>query len=374
MNLELQTRLNLSDKIYQKSIWESALKVAKGQRLEAPLLVEIDTTAYCDFFCPECVSFDLLNKSKFSTDRLIKLAYELVELGVLAVIFVGGGEPLAHPAIGEVIRILGEANIKIGIITNGTLINRHLEVLSKYTEWVRISVDAGTSETFEIFRPHNSNKNAFNYIINNIKLLKKHNPKCIGYSYLLMSRSNEKGEIISSNFHEVFEAAVLAKEIGCDYFEIKPVFDPVTHRIIKQPLALIQSLLLQMDKLNNIISDNYKVIYPQGLVELITDEYMAKIKPYGKCHICEMRALITPHGLYICPLYRGKENMKYGDIKDKSFKDAWQSKGREQLIDSVIPSKDCLPKCSRHISNLEIYEISKGNINKNVTDDYDLFF
>lgn len=372
--IKLPVRLNLNNKIYQKSIWESVQKVASGDRLNAPLLVEIDPTANCDFSCPECVSIDLLNKCSFSKDRLIELANELVELGVLVVIFVGGGEPLLHPAIGEAIRILGEANIKIGLITNGTFINKYAEILSKYTEWVRVSIDAATAETFELFRPHNSKFNVFNRVIENIRVFKKYNPKCIGYSYLLITRTNEKGEITESNFREVYQAGVLAKEIGCNYFEIKPVFDPITHQINSQPSELIQSLQKQMNKLSAIETENFHVIYPQGLVELITGEYMAKLEPYGKCFICELRALITPHGLYICPMYRGKERMLYGDINEKSLKEVWLSQKRHKLIDSINPFNDCLPKCSRHLSNIEIFEISKGDFNCPIVEDFDLFF
>lgn len=372
--MKLPVRLNLNNKLYQKSLWESVLMVANGKSLTAPLLVEVDPTSYCDFSCPECVSLNLLNKSKFSNERLINLAHELVDLGVLAVIFVGGGEPLAHPAIGEVFKILGKANIKIGIITNGTFINKHAEVLAKYTEWVRVSIDAGTPITYEIFRPHNSKTNVFFKIIENIKLLKSFNPKCIGYSYLLMSRQNNEGKILNSNFYEVYQAGLLAKEIGCNYFEIKPVFDPITHYINKQPKILLESLQEQMQKLKDIESEHFKIIYPQGLVELITDEYFAKLEPYGKCHICELRALITPHGLYICPLYRGKKEYLYGNINNRSLKDVWQSNERKNLIDKINPYTDCLPKCSRHLSNLEIFQISKGNEDFIIIDDYDLFF
>lgn len=372
--MKLSVRLALKNKIYQKSLWESVLKVARGERLESPILVEIDPTSYCDFSCPECVSGDLLNRSNFSRKRLIELAYELVDLGVLVVIFVGGGEPLAHPAIGEAIEILGEAGIKIGVITNGTYIDKYVVQLSKYSEWVRVSMDAGSMETYAKFRPHNSGKNVFNRVIENIKCLSTYNPKCIGYSYLLISRINGKGEVIDSNFHEVYKAGVLAKEIGCDYIEIKPVFDPQTHNINKQPIDLLQCLQEQIADLKQIEDDNFKIVYPQGFVELITGEYMAKLEPYGKCHICEMRALITPHGLYICPLYRGKEKMSYGDIKERSLKEVWQSYERNRLLDSINPYSDCLPKCSRHLSNIEIFEISRGNIRNDIIEDYDLFF
>lgn len=372
--LELATRLNLSNKLYQQSLWPAVQKVAEGKILDAPILVEIDTTTHCDFACPECVSGNLLNNGGFSRERLIELAHEIVEAGVLVVIFVGGGEPLAHPAIGDVLTILGEAGVKIGIITSGTLINKYVEPLSRYTDWVRVSVDAATPETFEVFRPHRSGKNGFARVIANMQLLKEYGARCVGFSFLLMTRQDQNGEIIASNYHEVFAGGVLAKELGCDYFEVKPVFDPVTHVVIPQPPMLLDTLRQQLGALEAIEDERFRVIYPQALVELLTQEYMAKLEPYGKCHICELRSLITPHGLYICPLYRGKDHMRFGDVKTMSLKEVWNSRQRIELMESIEPHKDCLPKCSRHLSNLDIFRMTKGEIQPTVIEDFDLFF
>lgn len=372
--LEIPTRLNLSNKLYQRSLWPAVQKVAARETLDAPILVEIDATTNCDLACPECVSSNLLNNGGFSRQRLLELAHEIVDAGILAVIFVGGGEPLVHPAIGDVLRILGEASINVGVITNGTFIDRYAEQLSSYTEWVRVSVDAATPETFEYFRPHRSGKNVFARVTSNIRLLKECGAKCVGYSFLLMTRQDETGQIVASNYHELFDGGVMAKSLGCDYFEVKPVFDPVTHHITPQPQPLLDDLKHQLDQLKAIEDEGFRVIYPQALVELLTQEYMARLEPYGKCHICELRGLITPHGMYICPLYRGKDYMRFGDVKTMSLKEVWGGQRRKEIMESFNPYKDCLPKCSRHLSNIEIFRLAKGEPVPPIVENFDLFF
>lgn len=66
--------------------------------------------------------------------------------GVEAICIAGGGEPLLHPDIGAFIeRVIGHG-IEVGVVTNGTAIDRLLEPLSMCT-WVGVSVDAGTAAT-----------------------------------------------------------------------------------------------------------------------------------------------------------------------------------------------------------------------------------
>ncbi|SDE02013.1 Radical SAM superfamily protein, partial [Actinokineospora iranica] len=135
-------RMNLPAKLYQPRIFPTALEVARGRRSRNPVVVDLDPTTFCDLACPECISGRLLNQGRFTSERLLALAGELVELGVAAVILIGGGEPLAHRGTQAVIRTLGGAGVAVGVVTNGTMIDHNLDVLAEHTSWVRVSVDA----------------------------------------------------------------------------------------------------------------------------------------------------------------------------------------------------------------------------------------
>ena len=81
-----------------------------------PLVVELDTTEVCNFACPGCISEDLIsNKTSFSRERLMHLAKELYDFRVKAVILIGGGEPLAHPAVGDLIKFFGTHKWLLGL-------------------------------------------------------------------------------------------------------------------------------------------------------------------------------------------------------------------------------------------------------------------
>ena len=101
---------------------------------------------------------------------------------------------------------------------------------------------------------------------------------------------------------------------------------------------------------------------------------MANIYDYGKCYVSELRTLISPHGVYLCPLYRGKPQYSFGNVGQNTFKEIWNGESRKKLMEAINPCKDCLPKCSRHLSNMEINRIGAGNVSSDVQDDFDLFF
>jgi len=123
--------------------------------------------------------------------------------------------------------------VHVGVTTNGILIDRHLEVLAEKTSWVRVSMDAATSETFQHFRPSPSGVSQFDRIIGNMRRFAEVKRGKLGYSFLLLSDVDGDGVVKHSNLTEIYEGAVLAKEIGCDYFEVKPSYD-MDHFLLSQ--------------------------------------------------------------------------------------------------------------------------------------------
>jgi hypothetical protein len=257
-------RLDLEGKLFQASLWPAVSAAARGEGLRAPLVVELDPTSFCDMACPECISIDLLNQTRFPRHRLLSLASEFVERGVRAVILIGGGEPLLHNAIGDVIRVLGEAGVAVGLTTNGTMIHRHLDAIARFVSWTRVSVDAGTAECLERFRPHRSGRNVFERVIGNMRQLAEVKTGSLGYSFLLVARTGADGTVVESNFADVATAGVLARDIGCDYFEVKPAYD-LGHFLVAQPPALGQLLADQLGRVRELASDGFEVIAPRTL-------------------------------------------------------------------------------------------------------------
>jgi len=365
-------RLCLVEKLYQKAIWRAVENAATSKQSTGPVIVELDPTTVCDAVCPDCISKGILNQGRFTTERLCTLAEELVELGVNGVILNGGGEPLLHPGIEDTIRILGESGIKIGITTNGTNIDRHLAAIAKYASWTRVSVDAASAGNYARFRPHSSGRNAFVNVIENMRRLALAKQGDLGFSFLLLARLDSRGTVIDSNFEEVYEGAVLAKEIGCDYFEVKPVYD-MRHFLIRQPEGLVDELKRQLEKAEHLEDEEFHVVRAENLGAVILGEDLTEPKEYDRCLIAELRTLITPTGAYICPYFRGDETRNYGNPIQTSFRDLWNGSKRQNVMETTIPSRDCLFHCIRHRSNQALYRISAGAYPSDLVEDFDLF-
>ena len=160
--------LSFYQKIFQKSVIER-LKENKKSDYRRPWVVELDPTTACNLACHGCISANLLNQGGFERERLKDLAKEFYQMGVKAVVLIGGGEPMAHPEFGTIVDYFYDHDIHVGVTSNGTLIDKYLDSLAYRTKWVRISVDAGSEEVFQEYRPHISGKSQFNKVIEGMK-------------------------------------------------------------------------------------------------------------------------------------------------------------------------------------------------------------
>jgi len=352
----------LKNKLYQKRFLKAISTLDYKKNSLQPLVIELDPTSVCDLACPGCINEDLVNKSNsFSNERLIELGNEFILGGVKAVVLIGGGEPLAHPNIGAFMKLLGENDVHIGITTNGTFINKYLDEISEFSKWTRVSVDAATDSMFKKLRPSLGNKSKFNLVINNMKMLAKNKKGTLGYSFLIQSEADGNGVV--SNVSEIFDAAKLSKDIGCDYFEVKPSYQwrkGVVHSLVKHDSDLMIRAREVIDSLEELEDGDFKIIKAINLEASLSGVDKTQHKSYKYCPSTFVRTTVTPSGVFLCPYWRGKDNMKLGDVRDLSFSELWNSPSKKKLMEKFDTSVDCASiHCLRHETNLTIYEIQK---------------
>src|SRR3990167_1970546 len=352
--------LQLSKKLHQVSVVERINQISEGKR-PAPWVVELDPTSACNLACHGCISADLLNHGGFTKERLVKLAHEIVEAGVKAVILIGGGEPMAHPSFGDIVRIFGEGGLHVGVTTNGTLIDRYQAQLAQHTKWVRVSMDAGTEETYGHFRPSQSGKNMFGKAVWNMRDFAKVKTGKLGYSFLIMT--DDKGR---TNAGDIYEAGRLAKEVGCDYVEYKPMYD-MSHFLIGQLREVVFTVKEQIAATRLLADDGFSVIAQATLLDVLEGKPLIQPKEYTRCAVSDMRTLITHEGSFVCPYFRGRKDKKTGDLKRQSFKEMWEGQTRAAVMADTDPSRDCGFHCIRHQSNLMLENWDASG----VVEDYD---
>jgi MoaA/NifB/PqqE/SkfB family radical SAM enzyme len=339
-------------------------------------VVEFDPTEACNLACPGCISEDLVcNKTSFSRERLLGIANELYEIGTKAVILIGGGEPLAHPAIGEFMQFLGEHDIHIGITTNGSLIGKYNDIIAKYVFWTRVSMDAATAETFNKLRPSKDGENKFDSIISQMRELAKTKKGNLGFSYLIRTEADGFG--IESNIHEIYDAAVLARETGCDYFEVKPSYsyvDGQDHALVKHSPERMAEARKEIERLDELVTPTFRITKAINLEDSLNCVDTPQAKDYHTCPVAELRTLVTPSGVYICPYWRGKDPYNIGNAHSASIKEIWNGQRRNDVMKNVDPSVVCPFHCLRNESNKEVLKLIKTDISRiTLKKEYDRF-
>ncbi len=361
--------LSLVDKLKQRTIQDFIRTHLWSKTNLSPIVVELDPTTACNLACHDCISANLLNQGGIEDERLMKLAEEFATHGVKAVVLIGGGEPMAHRKFGALVDALKNSKIQVGVTTNGTMINRYMDQCAR-TDWLRVSVDAGSTEVYADFRPHASGKSQFDLCINNMRELAKRKTGLLGYSFLLLSKYDDEGNFLRTNAVDIERAGHLAKEIGCDYFEVKPAFD-MMHFLQHPDIAVVETVNKQFAAIRELADEKFKVIAPATLDEALGGA-STQVKSYTRCLTAELRTVITPSGTYVCPYHRGNMNMRIGDVKNSSLEDLWKSPKRAKIMERVNPSVHCSFHCIRHETNLLLERMAAGETVEAV-DDYDLF-
>jgi len=351
--------MNITKKLHQPFVIEKIRQTDWDEGTDGPLIVELDTTESCDLACPGCISEEMMVAgNKLSSRRLMALGEEFKEVGVKGVVLIGGGEPLAHPAIGEFIEYLGQNDIAVGITTNGTFIHRSMETIAEYSSWTRVSMDAATDEMYTILRPTKGGGSKFSHVIENMRHLAKIKKGKLGFSFLI--RTEVEGEGVVSNIHEIYDAAVLAKEIGCDYFEVKPSYQyrgNIAHSLVIHEREKMEQAKKEIERLSELASEDFAVIKAITLDASLEGVQQPQTKEYTTCPATELRTLVTPSGVYVCPYWRGKSQFNVGNIIDQSLGEIWKSDRRKSVQKFLDPSKHCPFHCLRHDTNLEVLQM-----------------
>jgi radical SAM protein with 4Fe4S-binding SPASM domain len=269
---------------------------------ECPVCLEIDPSSACNlkcFFCTDKVY--LKENSEFLNFNLYRsLIEEAKELGVKAITFTGGGEPLLHPQFNQMARFAIYNGFEIGLITNGLLLNTISD--PEIFKFIRISLDAYDEKSYKKIK----GKNCFNQVVSNIISLAEKEITDVGISYVVCDENIFGIEIVRNIFKDTK---------GIDYIQFKPVWiDGKIPRNIRKNLNILEDKALITERYSN--SDSLSCIIA-GLIGVIGAN--------GK--------------VYYCCQHRGEEKFFLGDLKINSFYEIW--KNRKDLVVNTTKCPIC---------------------------------
>lgn len=291
----------------------------------APVSINLDLTTACNFACDHCVDLDILNTGiRFDHDKLLESLQVMAERGMKSVIVIGGGEPTLYPRFEEVIRFMKGLGLQIAIVSNGTGNEKIAKVADcmEKSDWVRLSLDSGTDATFQPM--HKPRKNfPLEDICAKVPLIKAANPDVtVGFSFIVTWRGAEINDTsIVENLHEMAMAAKLAKDNQFDYISFKPFLtrDEANNAEVIDIKArsnlddIIERIQAQVEEAVKLGDDGFRVHQSTGLKAMLKRQTQTLAKQPQQCHMQFFRQVLSPLGLYNCPVYRNQDHGRLGD-------------------------------------------------------------
>ncbi len=279
------------------------------------------------------------DKTSLPRDVLLNVIRELAEGGTKSITFTGGGEPLMNKATIEAIECAAALGLKTGLVTNGSLLNgKSNETVLRHCSFVRISLDAGSQRSYELLhKPKNKDFDTFDNTINNIAGLVAGRRKTgkditLGAGFLVHPQ----------NYREIFQLAKLLKETGIDYFQVRPIFSEENVNITKIWVDADEVINKTLE-----LSDDKFYVFP---IQRRFDDITSKKKNYDSCLIHTLLSVIGADGnVYLCSLYRGDERFSFGNVKESSFREIWNSEERKRISEMVDINK--CPACRYSVYN-----------------------
>lgn len=283
------------------------IHLLKNNAFTDPVMVEIHPVGFCNHKCEDCL-FSLYRENT-SIDPLsfYNLLKEL-KGRVRSIEYCGGGEPTLHPNFREMVMTANILGFHQGLITNGSMLEKYSRDLQRYFDWVRISVDASTSETYRAVH----GVDTFDSLIREIRrLVEERNEISSGLTVGLKFLVSKK------NAHELEDFVKLAVDLGVDNVQVKSIRNSQLELGEKESSEVEQTL----QKLKN--------KYP-GFVY----GSLRKTKLEGKCLANLLSCFILPDGsMAICCYYHNRlEEHIFGNIRNGFWKEWYGEKHIQKIL------------------------------------------
>ena len=337
---------DFSSKLRQASVIERLKEYIKWQRSAAkaddrgilpsfsPVSINLDLTSSCNFDCPHCVDSKIINTGKSLKLNDIKRSVDTLNShGILSIILLGGGEPTLHKDFGEIVRYIKSKGVQLGIVTNGSRLHTVKDIvdLLEKEDWLRISLDAGSQNTFvKSHKPKTDVK--LDDILLNAQEIKTRNPLItLGYSFVIVWEGIYiNGNELCRNIGEMSEAARRASEHSFDYVSFKPCLirlqDSQKESLLdksdeEKEKRIIEEIKNNLEKAESAATGNLKVLKSVNLRALLDNELRELKRQPRRCHMQFFSTVATPSGIFHCPAFRGVEKAKIGECNGYAGED-----------------------------------------------------
>jgi MoaA/NifB/PqqE/SkfB family radical SAM enzyme len=323
----------------------------------APIHVRIKPTNYCNHKCSYCAYRDT-NLHVFGKDdvvrtmipkqKMMEIIDDIVDMGIKAVTFSGGGEPFMYSHMTETVQRLAESPVKFASLTNGSLVKGDVaEIFARHGSWLRVSMDGWDDESYTRYRGVKIGE--FSKVMTNLKRFKQYNGPCyLGVSYIIDHRNAEHVYDFLSKIKDVgvnsvkMSACLVSDKQNDNNNYHQPFFKTVSQQIDKA-VATLQDSEFEIFNAYQDSNEKFK-------------------KTYNWCPYIQILPIIGADlNIYTCPdKAYNFEHGRVGSIKDRSFKEFWFD-GKEKFF-KTNPSIHCNHHCETNPKNIMIHNYLDADV------------
>ena len=335
------------------------LRALQDQRVVAPVHIRIKPYNHCNHNCWYCayrvdnlqLGEDIDLTDKMPEEKMTELVEDIISMGVQAVTFSGGGEPLLYKTLPQHVRRLAEGGVKVATLTNGSnLKGKMADAFAECGTWVRVSLDAWDDVSYA--KQRGVKEGEFSQLLTNLRNFSARNSDCVlGTSFII-------GE---ANHAHVADVCATLKETGVNHVKLSGAIvsnevqeNNEYHRKIWD---VVTAQIAEAEKLND---ENFSIINHYHEVE----ERFAK--SYTTCPFLMFLTVVgADQMVYTCQDKAFTKLGTLGSIKDKSFAEFWFSEENRERLYSFDPSKNCQHHCVAHAKNLvltDFLSIDSGHV------------
>ncbi len=311
----------------------------KGENIY-PIEIEVGLTNACNHRCIFCaVDYTGYNAKFINDENLLRDFEQISKKGLKSVIYAGEGEPLLHKNAPDIINKTKSFSIDVAMSTNGALLKPEIsKSILKSLTWIRFSTASLENNSYNDI--HRCKDGDLDKVLFNmeqaVRVKRDQNLKTtLGVQALLME--NNKNEIINM--------AKTLREIGVDYFTVKPFSKhPQSNNIVE---VNYKDLLWLEEELEQFKTDDFNIYFRANAMKKL---YIKR--SYNTCYGLPFMVYLDVNGdLYPCIAFMGKKEYSYGNINDESFVSIWEGEVRRDVM-KRFENKDLDKQC-REICRLD---------------------
>lgn len=326
------------------------LEALKNGTIAAPVHIRLKPTNVCNHSCYFCayrddgmaLGEDMNLKDRIDPQKMVEIVEDIIAMGVEAVTFSGGGEPLLYPTIVETVTRLAEGGVSVAALTNASqLKGARADVFARFGAWLRVSIDGWDGPSYAKYR--SVGEDEFAKVTDNLKAFADRGSDCALGASIIVDKSNA-GHIAELT-ETLKDAGVAHVKMSACVVSNNGAENNAYHAPFKE---VVEAQILQAEKL---VEDGFEVINHYHELDDRFD------KDYQSCPFMQFLTVIAADGnVYSCQDKAYTESGKLGSLQEQGFRDMWFSDSTRERMRNLDPSVSCSHHCVAENKNRMLIE------------------